>query len=148
MWNNRDSNVGRRGAAVSLLLLLAALLAACGAAPGAAVQQAETVEVIVGDLSANATASGALRAARAATLESSATARVTEVLVRAGQEVAAGEPLVVLDATDLELNGRAAQGNLRQAEAQLADLLREPTAAELSAAEAGVESAQAQLDDL
>jgi len=148
MWTNRDSNVGRRGAAVSLLLLLAALLAACGAAPGAASQTAETVEVIVGDLSANATASGTLRAARAATLESSATARVTDVLVRAGQQVAAGEPLLTLDTADLELNVRAAQGNLRQAEAQLADLLREPTAAEVAAAEAGVESAQAQLDDL
>ena len=148
MLTNRDSNLGRRGAAVSLLLLLVALLAACGAAPDAANQTAETVEVIVGDLSANATASGTLRAARAATLESSATARVTDVHVRAGQQVAAGEALVTLDATDLELNVRAAQGNLRQAEAQLADLLGEPTAAELAAAEAGVESAQAQLDDL
>jgi HlyD family secretion protein len=148
MWNNRDSNVRRRGAAVSLLLVFVALLAACGAAPGAATQTAETVEVFVGDLSANATASGTLRAARAATLESSATARVSDVPVRAGAQVAAGSPLVVLDATDLELNVRAAQGNLRQAEAQLADLVREPTAAELAAAEAGVESAQAQLDDL
>ena len=108
MWTNRNPNVGRRGAAV--LLLLVALLAACGATPGAAGQTAETVEVIVGDLSANATASGTLRAARAATLQSSATARVSEVLVRAGQQVAAGEPLVVLDPADLELNVRAAQG--------------------------------------
>lgn len=146
MWTNRNPNVGRRGAAV--LLLLVVLLAACGATPGAAGQTAETVEVIVGDLSANATASGTLRAARAATLESSATARVSEVLVRAGQQVAAGEPLVVLDATDLELNVRAAQGNLRQAEAQLADLLGDPTPAELAAAEAAVASAQAQRDDL
>ena len=61
MGNNRDSNVRRRGAAVSLLLVLVALLAACGAAPGAATQSAETVEVFVGDLSANATASGAPR---------------------------------------------------------------------------------------
>lgn len=146
MWTNRNPNVGRRGAAV--LLLLVALLAACGATPGAAGQTAETVEVIVGDLSANATASGTLRAARAATLQSSATARVSEVLVRAGQQVAAGEPLVVLDATDLELNVRAAQGNLRQAEAQLADMLGDPTPAELAAAEAAVASAQAQRDDL
>lgn len=146
MWTNRNPNVGRRGAAV--LLLLVVLLAACGATPGAAGQTAETVEVIVGDLSANATASGTLRAARAATLESSATARVSDVLVRAGQQVAAGEPLVVLDATDLELNVRAAQGNLRQAEAQLADLLGDPTPAEMAAAEAAVASAQAQRDDL
>ena len=132
MWTNRNPNVGRRGAAV--LLLLVALLAACGAATDAASQTAETVEVIIGDLSANATASGTLHASRAATLESSATARVSDVLVRAGQQVAAGEPLVVLDATDLELNVRAAQGNLRQAEAQLADLLGDPTPAELAAA--------------
>ena len=142
MWTKRDHNLGRRGAAV--LLLLVALLAACGAAN----QTAETVEVFVGDLSANATASGTLRAGRAATLESSAMARVSDVRVRAGQQVAAGEPLVVLDATDLELNVRAAQGNLRQAEAQLADLLGEPTPAEMAAAEAAVASAQAQLDDL
>lgn len=146
MWTKRNPNIGRRGAAV--LLLSVALLAACGAAGGAASQTAETVEVFVGDLSANATASGTLRAARAATLESSTTARVSDVLVRAGQQVAAGEPLVALDATDLELNVRAAQGTLRQAEAQLADLLSDPTPAEMAAAEAAVASAQAQLDGL
>jgi len=147
MWKNREHLWKQRGG-VALLLLLVALLAACGAESGAAAQTGETAEVIVGDLSANATASGYLRAARAVTLESSATARVTDVLVRVGQQVAAGEPLIALDAADLELNVRAAQGSLRQAEAQLAGLLGEPTPAETAAAEAAVASAQAQLDDL
>lgn len=150
MRRDRQLRLGRGGAAVALLWagLLLGLLAACAAQPGAAAQAGETVEVIVGDLEANATASGALRAARAATLQSPTTARVSDVLVRAGQHVAAGKALLTLDATDLELNLRAAQGNLRQAEAQLADLLSDPTAAETAAAEAAVASAQAQLDDL
>jgi HlyD family secretion protein len=146
MWTNHVHSLGRRGAAV--LLLLIGLLTACGAPSGAANQPAATVEVIVGDLAANATASGALRAARAATLESPTTARIQDVLVRAGQRVAAGEPLLTLDATDLAMNLRSAQGSLRQAEAKLADLLSDPTAAERAAAEAAVAGAQAQLDEL
>ena len=143
----RRAVAGRLWPAV-LVAVLAGLLAACGAAPDAAAPTGETVEVVVGDLAANATASGVLRASRAATLDSPTTGRVTAVLVRAGQQVTAGEPLVVLDTADLELSVRSAQANMRQAEAQLADLLSDPTPAEMAAAEATVASAQAQLDDL
>ncbi len=143
----RRAVAGRLWPAV-LVAVLAGLLVACGASPGATAPAGETVAVIVGDLAANATASGVLRASRAATLDSPTTGRVTAVLVRAGQQVTAGEPLVVLDTADLELSVRSAQANLRQAEAQLSDLLSDPTPAEMAAAEAAVASAQAQLDAL
>ena len=45
----------------------------------AEIQAGETVEVVVGDLAANATASGVLRASREATLDSPTTGRVTAV---------------------------------------------------------------------
>ncbi|MBX7253473.1 MAG: hypothetical protein K1X50_15945, partial [Candidatus Promineofilum sp.] len=77
----RRAVAGRLWPAV-LVAVLAGLLAACGASPDAAAQAGETVEVIVGDLAANATASGVLRASREATLDSPTTGRVTAVLVR------------------------------------------------------------------
>ena len=147
MWKNRVYP-SRWNDALALLLLCAGLLAACSATPGAAVQEAETVEVIVGDLSANATAGGALTARRSAALQAPAAARVTEVLVRAGQAVTAGQPLVSLDTTGAALDVSAAQLDVRLAETKLAGLQAAPTAAELAAAEAAVAAAQASLDAL
>lgn len=138
-----------------LALLLTALLgvlalAACLPNPNDAQGQAvaETVEAFIGDLEANATAGGSLTPARAAVLNAPTTGRVADVLVRPGQVVAAGDALLLLDTTDLELNRLSAELDVRQAEASLADLVADPTAAELAAAEAAVTTAQAQLDDL
>lgn len=139
----------RRGRAAVALLAALLLLAAC--APRideAATQAGETAEVVIGDLAANATAAGTLTPRRGAALQAPATARVTEVYVRAGQSVTAGEPLAALDTTVAALDVAAAQLDVRAAEAALAKLLAEPTAAEMAAAEAGVESARAALDDL
>lgn len=126
------------------------VLAACLPNPNDAQGQAteETVEAFIGNLEANATAGGTLSAARAAMLNAPTTGRVAEVLVRPGQAVAAGEPLLALDTADLELNRLSAELDVRQAEASLADLLADPTPTELAAAETAVATAQAQLDDL
>lgn len=149
-WKNHELTWKNGRAALLLVALLGVgVLAAYGAGPdAAATQTGETVEVVVGDLAANASVTGVLVPRRAAALESGSAGRVAAVNVRVGQTVAAGEALVALDAADLELNLAAAQLELRQAEAKLADLLADPTPAERAAAEAAVASAQAQLDDL
>lgn len=140
--------INRTGAMATLLAMLL-LTAACAPRAGeTAAQTAETAVVVRGDLSANATAAGSLMARRSVALPAPAAARVTELHVRAGQAVTAGEPLVSLDTTGAALDVSAAQLDVRLAEAKLADLLAAPTAAELAAAEAAVAAAQASLDDL
>lgn len=135
--------------AVALIALALVILVPRFAAPETAVAQDEsTAEAFIGDLSASATASGTVAPQRVASLSSQTPGRVEAVLVRVGDTVMAGDPLVALDTTDLALNVRTAEQNLRLQEASLADLLAPPTEAELAAAEAQVASAQAQLDDL
>lgn len=116
--------------------------------PAADAADSAIATAFIGDLSASATASGTVVPGRVTSLSTQAPGRVIEVLVRAGDSVTAGDPLVVLDTADLELNLRAAQQNLRLQEATLAGLQAPPTAAELAAAEAQVASARAQLDSL
>ncbi|MCB8982204.1 MAG: efflux RND transporter periplasmic adaptor subunit [Ardenticatenaceae bacterium] len=108
----------------------------------------ETVTAFIGDLSASATASGAVTPAREAALSVDAPGRVQQVLVREGDMVQAGDVLMQLDAADMGLNLAVAEQNLRLQEANLADLLAEPTSSEMAAAETAVVSAQAQLDEL
>lgn len=144
---NRKSKNGT--AALLALLVMLALLSACTAQAGPATAQTdEIVETFLGDLSANATAAGSLVATRFATLQAPAAARVSEVYVRVGQSVVAGEPLMTLDSAGTALDVAAAQSDVRTAEAALADLLAEPAAAQLAAVEASVESARANLDAL
>ncbi|MCW5863369.1 MAG: efflux RND transporter periplasmic adaptor subunit [Anaerolineae bacterium] len=139
------------GAAVLVvaLALLAAgplLLARNGA--GTTTTDVERVEVVVGDLSSEATASGELSARRSAALALMTSGTIDEVLVAVGDEARAGEPLLRLDTTELERNVADAQQALVSREADLEDLVAPPTAADLAAAEAAVTSAQASLDDL
>ncbi len=150
----RNRPLGRPSGRLMLLFMaLAGVLALAACAPNpdeAAAQQAanDTAEAFIGDLEANATASGSLVPARAAVVNAPSTGRVAEVMVRPGQAVAAGAPLLALDTAELELGRQSAALDVRQAEASLADLLAKPTAAELAAAEAAVANAQAQRDDL
>lgn len=115
--------------------------------PGEA-ESSETMSAFIGDLSANATASGKVQPRRSASLSADLPGRVEEVLVRVGDTVAAGDVLLQLETVDLALNVAAAEQNLKLQEASLAGLLEEPSTADIAAAEAAVASAQAQLDDL
>ena len=108
----------------------------------------ERVEVVVGDLSSEATASGELTARQRAALAPLTTGTVEEVLVAVGDEVSAGDPLLHLESAAAARDVANAQQALIAQEASLEDLLAPPTAADLGAAEAAVASAQAQLDDL
>ena len=111
-------------------------------------QTGDTIAAFIGDLSASATASGRVAAGQSAGLSANAPGLVTEVSVRAGDEVRAGDTLVQLDITGLLLGVERAQQNLALQEANLAALLSGATSEEITAAEAAVLSAQASLTDL
>ncbi len=145
LLNTTDRRSGRYGL---LLLLLTLVLAACAGGPGAEQTEMETAEAFIGSLSAGATASGELRPLREASISAATPARVTDVFVRVGDEVATGDPLLQLSTDDLEFSVANAAQTVRLREASLADLLDEPDTAELAAAEAGVTTARIELDDL
>ena len=137
-------------AVIVIVAIMAVILLRNGRATQAeaAANEGEIVAAFTGDLSASATASGQVTARREASLSVDRPGEVTAVMVRVGDETAAGDVLVQLDTTDLEFSLANAQQNLRLQEANLADLLAEPEAADVASAEAAVTSAQANLDDL
>ncbi|MBE2221312.1 MAG: efflux RND transporter periplasmic adaptor subunit, partial [Anaerolineae bacterium] len=108
----------------------------------------DTVTAFMGDLSANASASGQVKAQREARLALPTSGDVAEIYVALGDEVAEGDPLLKLDTQTLERAVESAKQALLIQEANHEALIAPPTASNLAAAEAGVASAQAQLDDL
>jgi len=104
------------------------------------------VTAFVGDLSAGATASGAVQARRSAQLSLGATGTVDEVAVQVGDSVKAGDVLVQLNADALARAVASAQQNLVIQEANLAELRKDASAADLASAQASVASAQASLE--
>lgn len=134
---------------ISLLILLAILTSACArAASPNTLAEAEIVEAFVGDLSATASATGVVEVGREARLSLESAGIVAQLPVRVGQTVQKGNPLVILDTTDLELNVATAEQALHIQEANLASLQKPASEADLAAAEANIRSAQAQLESL
>ncbi len=107
-----------------------------------------TVTVTRGDLVATISATGSLEPETSLTVVFETGGRVVEVLVREGDTVQAGDVLARLDDTDLQLQVRQAEANLKVAEAQLAQLLAEPAPADIEAAKAALAAAQAAYRDL
>lgn len=138
-----------------IILLLILLLAATVPRVLSNIQNAqqaagsgETVVSFIGNLAANATASGQIEARRTASLALGQSGTISEIFVTVGDEVAAGDPLLKLDTAELERTVLNAEQTLAIQEANLASILSPPSAAEIAAAEASVSSAQASLQDL
>ncbi len=74
--------------------------------------------------------------------------RVQQVSVAVGQQVSAGDALVVLDQTAAEATVAQARAALTQTWAALAELQSDPQPATLAAAQAALDAAQARLDQL
>ena len=150
LWQRRKKWIiaGAAVLALALAFLVAGPLLFMTNATATTTSEIERVEVFVGDLSSEATASGELTARRRAALAPLATGTVDEVLVAVGDEVGAGDPLLRLHTAGPARDVETARQGLVAQEAALEDLLAPPTAADLAAAEAAVASAQAQLDDL
>ncbi len=108
----------------------------------------ETITVTRGDLIATVSATGTLEAAKTQALTFEIGGRVVALYVEEGTEVQAGQVLARLDDTDLQLQVKQAQANLKAAEAQLAQLLAEPALADVEAAKAALAAAQAAYQDL
>ncbi len=81
--------------------------------------------------------------ARTVTVASRTGGRVNEVLVREGDQVKAGQPLLVLEPGDLEAQRLIAEGQLAQAQAQLDKLTRGNRPEEIAQAQARAQSAKA-----
>lgn len=110
--------------------------------------QAETVTVTRGALTQVVNATGNVAPAQRSTLSFELSGRVAEVLVHEGDAVREGQPLVRLDAADLELALRSAEASLRAAQARYEQTKAGPSAADIAAAEASLASATASYEKL
>jgi HlyD family secretion protein len=105
----------------------------------------ETAVVRRGTLVVTAGGTGSLAPKSEVSLALLAEGQVTEVLVEEGQVVEAGQPLIRLDTSELELQVVQAQAGLAMAEGQLAELLASPRPEEVAAQEANLEAMQGQV---
>ncbi|MCD4739319.1 MAG: biotin/lipoyl-binding protein [Anaerolineae bacterium] len=103
----------------------------------------ELVVVARGALQNSIEGSGNLVAAQERALAFGSGGRVTAIYIVEGEHVTAGQPLVQLETTSLELSVKQAEASLAKAQVQLAATLSGATEAEIAAAEAAVSSAQA-----
>jgi HlyD family secretion protein len=93
-------------------------------------------------------ATGNVAPAQRATLSFEISGRVLEILVDEGDVVQKGQPLVRLDATDLELALRSAEASLRAAQARYEQTKAGPSKEDIAAAEASLASAIASYEKL
>lgn len=107
----------------------------------------DTITVTTGDIATTISASGNLVAEREAQLSLPQQGIVTVVHVQVGDVVAAGDPLVEIDRTELERTVRNAEQSLIIQENNLAELYTGATPEEIASAEASLASAQASLND-
>lgn len=107
-----------------------------------------TAIAFVGELSTSTSSSGQVEAVQAADLSVDSAGVVTNIFVREGDSVTAGEPLLQIDAADLQIQVERAEQTVALQQASLEALLNGARAEDIAAAEAAVVSAQANLDSL
>lgn len=108
----------------------------------AAAPDYESVTVTRGDISATVSATGAVLPEREVNLAFAAAGTISDVGAEVGQAVKAGDVLATLDTADLVLAEKQAQVGIKQAEAQLQQLLEGSNAIDVAAAEAALASAE------
>jgi multidrug efflux pump subunit AcrA (membrane-fusion protein) len=138
--------------------MIIALLAAGGAwyyysryLPAQAAPPTETIrtaQVTQGDLVIAASGTGDLVPATEASVGFLSGGVLTELSVKVGDQVAAGQVLARVDDADARAQVSQAQISLRQAELQLAKLTADPSASEVASARSSLLSAQAGLRSL
>jgi HlyD family secretion protein len=147
MADFKMQRTARRWGVLAIVFATLGLLAGCahGASDGVEAPP-EVVTVERGSLATSITALGSIRPGAEALLSFQVPGRVTEVLVRAGQQVQREQPLARLETADLELQVRSAEASLAAARAQLAQIQAGPKAGEIRAARGQLAAAQAALD--
>jgi multidrug efflux pump subunit AcrA (membrane-fusion protein) len=107
----------------------------------------QTATVRRGELVISATGAGAAIPRAEATIGFASGGLLTEILVSVGDKVEAGTVLARVDDASARSQVTSAELKLKQAQLQLAQLMEDPTTAELAAAQATLASAQATLEE-
>ncbi len=142
--------IGRKWIIIAgvLIVIVGAVAWAISRASSAATSTAlagwTTVPATAGAISAAVNATGSVEPQARADLRFANDGTVTEILVKPGDKVAAGQPLARLDATDLQLKADQAAADLKQAQADADKLRTQATPQEIAEAQARVNQAQAQ----
>ncbi len=97
-----------------------------------------------GTIASTVSATGNVEPLAQAELRFEVSGTITEILVQPGDTVELGQPLARIDATDLQLRVEQATADLKQAQADYADLLDGASEQEIAEARARVAQAQAQ----
>ena len=118
------------------LIVLTVLLSGCGGSTPTPTPEAVDITPVI-------SVTGRVVPETWANVSAQAGGLVVEVLVRPGDAVKAGAPLVRLDSTDAQLAVQQAEAALEAAQAQLALLQAGPRPAEIAAAQAQVKEAEA-----
>jgi HlyD family secretion protein len=103
-----------------------------------------TATANTGTIDAAVSATGSVEAQAQADLRFAADGTVTEILVKPGDQVQAGQALARLDPIDFQLKVEQAQADLKQAQADYQKLMDKATPQEISAAQARVAQARGQ----
>jgi HlyD family secretion protein len=107
-----------------------------------------TATVSRGTIAASVAGSGTVAASSSRALSFPVSGTVSEVLVAVGDSVTTGQPLALIDTTELKLAVLQAEANLKSAQAQVAAANGEgATADEIAAAQSKLASAQAQYSE-
>ena len=132
---------------LSSALVATVLLAACGARTTASqdLTKAAKVTVGTGSVENRIVATGKVVARADVNVAFQRGGIVTEVLVKEGQQVKAGDKLATLDTTDLDLTAQQQFASFLNTQATYSQSIKGPTAAEMKAAQASISSANAQI---
>jgi HlyD family secretion protein len=133
------------GIALIVLAIIAAVLLSARR-NSSATSSAATAPVTRGTIVANVAGTGSVAAAQSLDLTFQTNGTVTEVLVKEGDLVRAGQALARLDDRELQLKVDDAQASLQSAQARLAQAKQgNSTPEDIAASQAGVANAEANL---
>lgn len=147
--------------AAAVLIAGSLLLAACStpALPGttttdtqSGAQQGESafqrITASQGDIEDKVVGTGAVTAKNTVDVAFQTSGTVKEVLVKEGDRVEAGQPIAIIDDTDLQLSVKSAWASYISAQSSYSETVKGPSSAELKKAQAALSSAQAAYNDL
>ena len=136
-----------------LVTITATLLAGCSrpgatVAPGTLDPAAEKITVEKGAVENRVVATGKVIARSQAGVAFARSGRVITVPVKEGDAVKKGQVIMALDSTDLQTSADQQWANFLSAQATYSQSIKGPSAIELAAAQAALDSAQAAYADL
>jgi len=107
----------------------------------------QLVTVKRGDAVETVSSTGEVKPASQINLQFTSTGRLTDIKVKTGDKVSAGQILATLDSSNLFFQAQSAQAALEIAKAKLAQLLAGVSAEDIAAAQTAVDNAKKTLDD-